>query len=169
VVSFSEDGKEFFGLFWRDGETSGSVWHGSRPTGTIQGCGLNDNSAREQLANELSTSGRTRVYGILFDTNSATIRPESKPALDDIIAVLQSHNDWSMVIEGHTDATGGEAHNRQLSEARAQSVRSYLVNAGIAAERLTTQGFGATKPVAPNETELGRAQNRRVELAKSGS
>ena len=167
VVNFTDDAKEFFGLYWKNGETGGGdVWSGSKATGTIAGCGLNANSAQEQLASELEKQGRTRVYGINFDVDSATIKPESKATLDDITAVLKSKPDWKLTIEGHTDSTGNDAHNQQLSGQRAASVKTYLVNAGIADARLATQGFGATKPVAPNETEIGRAQNRRVELVK---
>lgn len=167
VVNFTDDGKEFFGLYWKNGETGGgAVWSGNRANGTIAGCGLDANSAQEQLASELEKQGRTRVYGINFDVDSATIKPESKATLDDITAVLKSKPDWKLTIEGHTDSTGNDAHNQQLSDQRAASVKTYLVNAGIADARLTTQGFGATKPVAPNETEIGRAQNRRVELVK---
>lgn len=167
VVNISDDGKEFFGLMFDKGDVAdGSIWSGNRATEKIEGCGLTAGSAQEEMAGDLEKSGRTRVYGILFDTDSATIKPESKATLDDITAVMKAHGDWTLVVEGHTDSTGGDAHNQQLSEQRAASVKSYLVNAGIPEARLKPQGFGATKPVAPNDTELGRAQNRRVELAK---
>ena len=167
VVNVSDDGSEFFGLmFDKDDPTGGSIWTANRATSKIEGCGLTAASAQEAMSDDLEKSGRTRVYGILFDTDSATIKPESKATLDDITAVMKAHADWTLVVEGHTDSTGGDAHNQQLSEQRAASVKSYLVNAGIPEARLKPQGFGATKPVAPNDTELGRAQNRRVELAK---
>jgi len=170
VVNFSDDGKDFFGLYWHAGENgAGAVWEGHRATGEFAGCGLTAGSAQEKLATDLEKEGRTRVYGILFDTDSATIKPESKATLDDIVALLKNKTDWNLEVEGHTDSTGSEAHNQQLSEQRAASVKNWIVNAGIAATRLTTKGFGATKPVAPNETEIGRAQNRRVELVKGGS
>ena len=73
---------------------------------------------------------------------------------------------WNFAIEGHTDNTGSDAHNQALSEKRAISVKAYLVNAGVNASRLTTQGFGSSRPVASNDTELGRSQNRRVEIVK---
>jgi len=71
-----------------------------------------------------------------------------------------------LTIEGHTDSSGSDAHNLDLSQRRAESVKASLVAGGIAADRLLTRGFGESKPVADNVTELGRAQNRRVELVK---
>jgi outer membrane protein OmpA-like peptidoglycan-associated protein len=73
---------------------------------------------------------------------------------------------WKLVIEGHTDATGSDAHNQTLSQQRAESVKAYLVKAGVDGGRLKPTGFGESKPVADNATELGRAQNRRVELVR---
>jgi len=72
-----------------------------------------------------------------------------------------------LVIEGHTDNTGGDTRNQALSEKRALSIKAYLMGAGVEASRLTTQGFGAAKPVSSNDTALGRSQNRRVEIVKS--
>lgn len=75
-------------------------------------------------------------------------------------------HEWKLTIEGHTDASGSAAHNQTLSEQRAAAVKAYLVGKGIDAARLNTAGFGASRPVAANASELGRAQNRRVELVK---
>ena len=91
-----------------------------------------------------TATGRARLYGILFDTDSAHLRPESLPTLDEVVRLLSGEPSWFLVIEGHTDSTG--AHELNAS--------------------LTTAGFGQSKPVADNGTELGRAQNRRVELVK---
>ena len=113
-----------------------------------------------------TATGRARLYGILFDTDSAHLRPESLPTLDEVVRLLSGEPSWFLVIEGHTDSTGTAAHNQTLSEQRAGSVKGYLTGRGIAAARLTTAGFGQSKPVADNGTELGRAQNRRVELVK---
>ena len=118
------------------------------------------------MTKDLEEFGRARVYGINFDTDSDVIKDESKPTLDKIVAVLKAKPDWKLTIEGHTDLTSTPEHNQQLSERRAVSVRNYLQVAGIDPSRLKTVGYGATKPVASNGTELGRAQNRRVELTK---
>lgn len=167
VVNFSDDAKEFFGLYWHAGETGGgTTWTGARATGTIAGCGLGEKSAEEQIASDLTSKGRVRLYGILFDTDSSTIKPESKATLDSVVATLKAHPDWAITIEGHTDSTGGDAHNQQLSQQRADSVKSYLVTAGVDGSKLTTKGLASSQPVAPNDTEIGRAQNRRVELAR---
>jgi len=170
VLTFSPDGKELLGLWWNEGETSGpgGIWSGKKSSDTVGTCpnwkGRQDGSS--QLAQELSATGRARLYGINFDTDSAVLRPDSKPALDAIVALAKAQPGWTFTIEGHTDSTATAAHNQTLSEQRAAAVSAWLANAGVTANRLKTQGFGATKPVADNETALGRAQNRRVELVK---
>ena len=88
------------------------------------------------------------------------------PTLDKIVAMLKAKADWKITIEGHTDSTSTPQHNQDLSERRAASVKNYLQSAGIDPSRLKTAGFGDTKPVVKNDSELGRAQNRRVELIK---
>jgi outer membrane protein OmpA-like peptidoglycan-associated protein len=118
------------------------------------------------VVDQLKSEGRARLYGILFDTDSDHLKDESKPTLDSLIAAAKAQPAWSFGIEGYTDNVGGDAHNQTLSEKRAASVKAYLVAAGVASTRLTTQGFGATKPVASNDTELGKSQNRRVEIVK---
>jgi outer membrane protein OmpA-like peptidoglycan-associated protein len=80
--------------------------------------------------------------------------------------VLKEHGDWKVTIEGHTDSTSTPEHNQQLSMARANGVKSYLAAAGIDGARLTPSGLGATKPIASNDTPLGRGANRRVELVR---
>ena len=100
------------------------------------------------------------------DLDSASLRAESRPVLDDVAAMLAGEPAWKLTIEGHTDASGSAGHNQTLSEQRAAAVRAYLVSHGVDAARLTAVGFGATKPVADNASELGRAQNRRVELVR---
>lgn len=122
--------------------------------------------AETGLEKELAASGRAVVYGINFDFASDKLRAESKVVLDRIVAVLVAHPDWKMRIEGHTDSIGGARYNQTLSEKRAASVVGYLVGATIAADRLTSSGAGLSSPIDSNETELGRARNRRVELVK---
>jgi OmpA-OmpF porin, OOP family len=111
-------------------------------------------------------SGRYVSHGILFDVNSDKIKPESMPVLQQVADALSAQNTLKLMIEGHTDSTGDAAANLELSKRRAASVKSALVGMGIAADRLTTEGFGDTKPAAKNDTPQGRAENRRVEFVK---
>jgi OOP family OmpA-OmpF porin len=102
---------------------------------------------------------------IQFETNKAAIKPESNALLEEITRVIQENAQITRIsIEGHTDSTGGDKHNQQLSEQRAASVRDYLVQHGVAAERLSSRGFGKTKPIGDNSTAAGREENRRVEF-----
>ena len=119
-----------------------------------------------QLKNDLAGQGRARLYGILFDTDSARLKAESLPTLDEVVRVLTGEPSWSVLVEGHTDSTSTAAHNQTLSEQRAKSVLNYLTGKGVAASRLSAAGFGQSRPVADNATELGRARNRRVELVR---
>jgi outer membrane protein OmpA-like peptidoglycan-associated protein len=124
-----------------------------------------EQSAR--VAATLETSGRVELHGIYFDVGSATIKPQSEPVLKEIADAMARHPKWKLAIEGHTDSVGGVAYNQQLSEARATAVRQALVaRHQVAADRLTTEGFGASRPKETNTTIEGRARNRRVELAR---
>jgi outer membrane protein OmpA-like peptidoglycan-associated protein len=118
------------------------------------------------LSDELNKSGHVAVYGIQFDTGKATIQPASANVLGEIVKLLQQNADLKLRVEGHTDNQGNAAANQALSEKRAQAVVAWLTGKGISASRLTAKGFGATKPVADNSTDDGRAKNRRVELVK---
>jgi outer membrane protein OmpA-like peptidoglycan-associated protein len=168
LMVFSADGKQLFGLWWYTGkeDTGGSVWNGPKISNAVGTCPHWSGGVQQQMTSDLETSGKVRVYGINFDTDSDHIRDESRSTLDQIVAVLKAKPDWKLRVEGHTDSTSTPEHNQQLSERRANSVKAYLVSAGIDASRLTTAGYGATRPVASNNNELGRAQNRRVELVK---
>ncbi len=121
---------------------------------------------KDNLEKELAANGKAILYGINFDFNSDIIKPESKPTLEKVTVILNENKDWKMQIEGHTDNVGGETFNQTLSEKRAASVVKYLTENGIEMSRLTSDGAGMSKPVAANNTEAGRAQNRRVELVK---
>jgi outer membrane protein OmpA-like peptidoglycan-associated protein len=168
IMVVSADGKKLVGFWWHENQSGApaGVWNGEKLSDEVGSCPNWAGGAAQQLTKDLEEFGRARVYGINFDTDSAVIRDESKPTLERIVSVLKSKTDWQMTIEGHTDSTGSAAHNQTLSEKRAQSVMDFLTAAGIAATRLKAAGFGASKPVAGNESELGRAQNRRVELVK---
>ncbi|MEK7667645.1 MAG: OmpA family protein [Gemmatimonadota bacterium] len=116
---------------------------------------------------ELVARGRIATQGILFDVGSDRIRPESSPTLLAIAALLREHPELRLTIEGHTDGVGGAAANQALSERRAQAVSAALTSRyGIAADRLVAAGFGASRPVASNDTAEGRQANRRVELVR---
>src|SRR5690606_7690506 len=120
---------------------------------------------REMMYDRLMADGRFVTQGVLFDTGSATIKPESTPTLKEIARTLQQHGDLRLRIEGHTDNTGSADANQQLSERRAAAVRDYLVqHEGIDASRLESAGRGQTAPAADNGTPEGRQTNRRVEL-----
>lgn len=103
--------------------------------------------------------------GILFAVNSANLTPDMKKTLSDFANTLKEYEGTYVLIDGHTDATGSESHNQELSEKRATSVYSYLNQQGVANNRMGTRGFGELQPVADNKTEDGRRQNRRVEVA----
>lgn len=117
------------------------------------------------LGETLDEQGRVVIPGIYFDTAKATLRPDSIPALEALLAVLEARPDTRFVIEGHTDSQGDDAYNQKLSEDRAASVVAWLVARGVDAARLTPQGFGESRPVAENTSETGRQLNRRVEVA----
>jgi len=121
----------------------------------------------DPIGAELKAKGRLRLYGINFDSDSDVLRPESKTTLDQVAAALKKDPSLHITIEGHTDATSTPQHNQQLSEKRAIAVKAYLVTAGVDGARLATAGFGSTKPVATNDSAIGRAENRRVELVKN--
>lgn len=102
------------------------------------------------------------LENVFFATASAELRPESKAELDALYALLQAHPTVRILLSGHTDNVGSEADNQTLSQDRARAVREYLIEAGIAAERLESKGFGETQPRYTNDTEAGRAGNRRT-------
>jgi outer membrane protein OmpA-like peptidoglycan-associated protein len=121
----------------------------------------------DEMKNALNRSGALDIYGILFDTDRATLKAESKPTLDQVAKLLKQNPALKLEIAGHTDNTGTAQHNLALSEARAHAVVQALVkNYDISAARLHAAGYGDRKPVAPNDDEQGRAKNRRVELRK---
>jgi OOP family OmpA-OmpF porin len=104
------------------------------------------------------------IKGIQFDFGKATIRKESNKILDEAIKVLTQYGDLRIMITGHTDNVGEAAKNIELSEARANSVKTYMVGKGIDTSRIETRGAGPNEPVADNATDKGRQQNRRIEF-----
>ena len=124
-------------------------------------------SDTDVLYDALANKGRWATQGILFETGKSDLKPESRPVLKEIAATLKEHVDLKVLIEGHTDNVGTSATNLTLSEARAAAVKGALVSQFAAdGNRITTKGFGDTKPAVPNTSAEGRAQNRRVEVVK---
>ena len=113
----------------------------------------------------LNSDGHVALY-INFDTSRAEIRPESRPIVEQVVAMLLANPGLALSVEGHTDATGTAAGNRLLAEQRARSVVAALVAGGVDPARLSAAGYGQERPVADNASEDGRAKNRRVELVK---
>ena len=101
---------------------------------------------------------------VQFDTGKSTIKEETFPALDEVVAVLKNNPSLKVEIEGHTDNVGSKSFNQKLSESRARAVMAYLTKKGIETERLSSAGYGLSRPIAPNNTHEGRSRNRRVEL-----
>ncbi len=104
------------------------------------------------------------LRGVNFDFNKANIRPDAAGILREAATILTEHPSVQVSVEGHTDAIGSDQYNLKLSLRRATAVKQYLVKEGVPDSRLSVRGFGKTQPVASNDTEDGRAQNRRVEL-----
>jgi len=103
--------------------------------------------------------------GILFDVDSYNLREQSRENIAELSDILKKYEDTNILFAGHTDNTGSEEYNQQLSEKRAKSVAEYTSFVGVNANRMTIIGYGETQPVATNETPEGRQQNRRVEIA----
>jgi outer membrane protein OmpA-like peptidoglycan-associated protein len=118
-----------------------------------------------EMSKSISLHGKVALYGIFFDTDKATIKPESKAALEEIAKLLKQEPELNLHVVGHTDSTGTFEHNIDLSKRRANAVKTALTKQyGVAAGRLTPNGVASLAPVASNGTDAGRAKNRRVEL-----
>lgn len=102
--------------------------------------------------------------GVTFDVDSTAIKPQFRDTLDQISQNLQQYPNSLIDVYGHTDSTGSDAYNQTLSENRARAVGNYLSMRGVSAARVRSMGFGETQPVASNDTDFGRAKNRRVEI-----
>jgi outer membrane protein OmpA-like peptidoglycan-associated protein len=120
-----------------------------------------------KMATDIAASGHVALYGLYFDTDSATVKPDSEPTLKEIAALLTREAGLKLYIVGHTDSQGGYDYNMGLSARRARAVAEALATRfAIAPDRLRTAGVGLLAPVASNATDDGRAKNRRVELVR---
>ena len=122
--------------------------------------------AQMYMTGQKFTDAKIVTHGINFDIDQATIKPESMGTLNMIVQVMKSNPDLKFEVDGHTDNTGTDSHNMTLSQQRADAVRAQLITMGIDASRLSSKGFGDTKPIADNGTLEGKANNRRVEFVK---
>ncbi|MBP7942459.1 MAG: OmpA family protein, partial [Psychrobacter sp.] len=101
---------------------------------------------------------------ITFAFDSASLNPSFRPTLDKLAATMNEYNQNTVTIAGHTDSVGNPSYNMNLSRDRANSVRNYLVSRGVASNRINVVAYGQTRPIADNNSDYGRQQNRRVEL-----
>jgi len=152
------------------GAIIGAVLGGT--AGAIIGKRMDD--AAEELEEDLPNATVERVgegilvtfdSGILFDFDSSTLRYLAKQQLDELAASLQDLEETDVLVVGHTDSVGDPEYNDRLSERRAESAASYLALQGVSGSRIVVEGRGESEPVATNETEAGRQENRRVEVA----
>jgi len=168
IMVQARDGKSFKGFWQNKGENDWHPgWDLKKISDKVGSCPHWKGPAANVVADAIAQEGRVRLYGINFDSDSDKLRADAKPAIDQLRDALKTNPSWKVTIEGHTDSTSTAAHNLDLSKRRAAAVKAALVAGGIDAARLSTQGYGQTKPVAANDSELGRAQNRRVEVVKS--
>lgn len=121
-------------------------------------------ASAELMATGLKGTGHVALYGIYFDTDASQLKPESEPTLAEIAKLLKSEASLKLYVVGHTDGQGAFDHNVKLSHARAAAVVAALAKKGVIANRMKPFGAGPTSPVAANDTDQGRAKNRRVEL-----
>lgn len=119
------------------------------------------------LRAELKKNCKAALYGVNFDFNKATLRPDAEPALNQLLAFLKEEPKLAVEIGGHTDNVGKPDYNLKLSEARAAAVKQWLVAHGIVASRLTSHGYGDTQPLVPNTSDENRFKNRRVEVKRT--
>jgi OOP family OmpA-OmpF porin len=124
----------------------------------------------EDWASALASACRVRPYTIQFDLDRPTFRPEAFASLEKLAAVLKARTGPAVEIQGHMDNIGvaGDAARQALSEARARAVATWLADHGVAKSKLSSKGYGKTRPVAANDSDLGRALNRRIEVVRPG-
>jgi outer membrane protein OmpA-like peptidoglycan-associated protein len=126
--------------------------------------GVKENLGCPEIKREIRNLLKKAMSGIQFENGKATIKPNSYPILNDIAKIFIDNPTYMVEVQGHTDNVGKYDYNIDLSERRAQAVRTYLINKGVPAERLTAHGYGPDRPIDDNKTKAGRAKNRRVEF-----
>lgn len=176
TLQLANDGGYFSVLTYVLGENANSdCQKGGWAGRTVAVVNILETKAREQrmemvkagaMGSSMARDGKVTFYSILFDTARAEIKPESQPQIAEMASYLRANPALKVLIVGHTDNQGGLDYNVDLSRRRAASVVGALTAQGIAANRLTAQGVGMTAPVSTNETDQGRAKNRRVEMVK---
>lgn len=122
------------------------------------------NAEEKRIDGALAAGEKLSFTNVRFEVDSDELTEPSKKILDNVVNVLNKRTDLQLEIQGHTDSDGADVYNQDLSERRAVSVKNYLVNGGISADRLTTIGYGETNPVTSNKTKEGKAKNRRIEF-----
>jgi outer membrane protein OmpA-like peptidoglycan-associated protein len=110
--------------------------------------------------------GKIVANGIRFDVGKATLKPESMGIINEVVDLMKEHSDLKFSVEGHTDSDGDDAFNMELSDKRAETVKTTMIEMGIAADRLESKGWGESMPIADNSSPEGKANNRRVEFVK---
>lgn len=152
LAHWAKNDRDLWVRVWREG---GNTW----------------NVTLTDVGNELDVAlhkgCKAALYGLHFDFDKATLRPDSEPVLRRVLAVVKDEP-GKLELNGFTDDVGDKAYNRRLSTARAEAVKTWLVGHGATAARLATQGHGDESPIVPNDSDANRARNRRVELAKPG-
>ena len=157
------------------GNTAAGAIAGAAVGGTVGAIiGRNMDKKAEELERRLDGATIQRVEegiavsfdsGLLFDFDSATLRSNARENLQELARVMGEDEDTNLMIVGHTDSIGDADYNRGLSERRAQSAARFIISQGIASSRVQIEGMGENEPIADNETEAGRQENRRVEVA----
>lgn len=160
AIMVLNDQADYLNGLWYEGGALRGIWYGPRVTdGREPKCRTGTSNV---VADTLGAGAPATLYGIRFDLDSDRLRPDSDTTLNALLEALNTHSEWHIAIEGHTDSQGTDSYNLDLSERRARAVKSWLVEHGIDAARLTTGGKGESEPAADNATPQGRALNRRV-------
>ena len=126
--------------------------------------GIWNNSGCPEISEEVKEIMDRALKGVQFETGNAVLKTESYKALDEVVRVMKEHDEYKLLIDGHTDNVGDDADNMKLSMERAQACADYLVSKGVIKDHLIVEAHGETQPKALNDTEAGRALNRRVEF-----